>query len=146
MKQVLKSPNTSAMGNDLINIFHCLMRNRTITTLYHTQILKIVLHRTVFWNDMKFLKIEDCVQCHTCCTYQRPGVTFCSCGSIQQGITAAGQGGDRATNQQSIHHVRPWTSQFSIEEYSKGRRCGNSAESQKLKRLPEFRKETELRN
>ena len=25
----------------------------------------------------------------------------------------------RATNQQSIHHVRPWSSQFGIEEYSK---------------------------
>ena len=46
-----------------------------------------------------------------------------------QSITEAG----RATNQLLIHHVCPWHSHVGIEEYSKrGRRQGNSAESQKL--------------
>ena len=34
------------------------------------------------------LKIEDRVQCLTCFKYQRPGETFCTSGSILQGITA----------------------------------------------------------
>ena len=54
MKQVLKSPNKSTMIDDLINNYSQKMRKKSITTLYHGGIQKIMLCRTVTWDDMKF--------------------------------------------------------------------------------------------
>ena len=47
--------------------------------------------------------------------YQRPGETCCTCASVLQGIK-------EVTKQveQRINSVRPWSSQFGIEGYSKG--------------------------
>ena len=56
-----------------------------------------------------------------------------------------GQEAGRAPNQQSIHHVPPWLSSFSIEDTQKGRRHEKPEESQKTpnaqksKRLLSFR-------
>ena len=71
------------------------------------------------------LKIEDRVQCHTGFRYQRPDSTRNYRRSQEAG---------RGTHQQSIHHVRPWNSQISIEEYSEGSTLWNPC------------KEIELRN
>ena len=60
-----------------------------------------------------------------------------------------GQEAGRATKQLSTHHVRPWNSQFSIEDYSKGStpwKLCSMTETQKSKRLLELRGEAKLRN
>ena len=88
MKQVLKSLDTSTMINDLINNYS--QQNAEQVDYYPVphRDSEIMLYRTVTWNDMKLLKIEDRVQCLTCFKCQRPGETFCICGCSLQGITA----------------------------------------------------------
>ena len=65
------------------------------------------LQKGNLWNDMKFCKIEDRVRCQTCFKYQRPGETFCTCGSNSTRHYRGSYEAGWATNQQSIHHVRP---------------------------------------
>ena len=60
-----------------------------------------------------------------------------------------GQESCRATNQQSIHHVRPWHSRLSVEENPKRStlwRIGRITQTQKSQRLCEFREDAELRS
>ena len=52
-------------------------------------------------------EIEDRVQCRRCLRYHRPGETCCGYGRFLQCITEKAKKTGRATNQQSIHHVRP---------------------------------------
>ena len=80
---------------------------------------------------MTFFKIEDRVRCQTCFKYQRPGETLCILWKHSTRHYRVSYEAGRATNQQSIHHVRPWSSQFGIEEYSK-----DSTVIENLQRVP----------
>ena len=103
------------------------MQKKSITRLYHTEIQKLTLCKTVTWKDMKFSKIGDRVQCQIYFKYQRPGETFCTCGSILQGITEeVNNQAEQRINSRFIMYVHGIL-QLSIEEYLKGRRYGNFA-------------------
>ena len=94
-------------------------------------------------------KIEDRVQCQKCLRYQRPGETFCTLCSHDTMHYRRGHEASRATNLQSIHHVRPWHSRFSTEEHPKGStlwKIGRKAKTQKRKRLLGFRAQAQLRD
>ena len=54
MKQVLKSPDNSTMVNDVIKNQFTEECRKTITTLHHIEIQKIMLHRKAARNAMKF--------------------------------------------------------------------------------------------
>ena len=101
MEQVLKSPNELTMINDLINNYS--QKNADKVDYYP------VSHRDrrscSMPNMLQILKIRrDIFHLWKHSTRHYRG----------------GQEAGRATNQQSIHHVRPWNSPFSIEEYSNG--------------------------
>ena len=80
MKQVLKSPNTSTMSNDLISKFQRRMQTTSIDTLYH--MWDSETHALENGNVERHvpLTIEDRVQCQMCFEYRRPGETICTCG------------------------------------------------------------------
>ena len=86
------------------------------------------------------LKIEDRVQCHIA-KFRRDILYSWKHSSWHEA------GG--ATDQQSIHHVRPWSSQISFGEYSKGSTLWKLCcitKPQESKRLLGFRKKIEWRN
>ena len=53
MKQVLKSSNKSTNINDLIKTHSQMNAEKVDSTLYRIEIQKIMLCKTVTWNDMK---------------------------------------------------------------------------------------------
>ena len=108
------------------------MQKTLIATRHPIKLQKIMLCRTATWNDLQFLRSIIVLK------YQRPGETFRTCGSILQGITAKGQEAGRTTNQQSIDHVRLGVHKIASKNIQRGRRCGNSAESQKLKNARDY--------
>ena len=55
IKQVFKSPNKSTRINDVVKSDSQKRQKKSIATLCHVEILKLLLHKTETWNDMKFL-------------------------------------------------------------------------------------------
>ena len=94
------------------------IQKESITTLCHIKIHGFMLNTTATWNDMKFFSIEDRRSCsmpnmlHISKT--RRDMLYWWYHSTRH--YWGGQEASRATNQQSIHHVRPWHSQVSTEE------------------------------
>ena len=101
------------------------MKNTSVTALYHIEIQKLMLYITGHLERHEVVKIEE-----------RVGIFHLR--KLATGHHRRGPEAGRATNQQSIHHVRPWDSQFSMKNTPRGRRNGNTAESQKLKKAGEY--------
>ena len=146
------------MMNDSNNKFLPNRAEKTITTVYHIEIQKIIACRKATWNDIKFFKIEDRVQCDTCFKYPRRGKTQRVIPSSQQAA------GDREHRKQvehcQIHALRGSTEEVkkqaeqrinsrfimyvlgvhtsALKNIPRGRRCGHSSESQKLKRAGDY--------
>ena len=69
-----------------------------------------------------------------CFKYQRQGETFCSCGSIPQGITEeVKKQAEQRINSRLIMYV-PGIHTLALNNTQSDRRYGNSADSQKLKK------------
>ena len=80
------------------------------------------------WNDMKFCKIEDRVRCQTCFKYQRPGETFCTCGSFLQGTTeGVTKQAEQRINSRFIMYV-PRGHNLAMKKIPRSRRFWKSAE------------------
>ena len=129
MKQVLKSPNKSTVINDSIkNHSHteeC--RKTSITSLAHIEIRKSKLNQTVTWNDMK---IEDRVRCPRCFKHHTPGETWCTCGSMLQGIAEKiKKEAEQRINSRVIMYAFE-THNLALKNAQRGRRLGNFAEYQ----------------
>ena len=85
-----------------------------------------------------YLINEDRVQCHTCFKYQRPGDTFCICGSVLQGITAeVKKQAEQRIIGRFVVYV-PGVHKLALKKIQRGRPYGNSAGSQKLKRARDY--------
>ena len=98
---------------------------------------------------LEVFKIEDRVQCQVCFKYQRPGATFCTCGSMLQGISEeVTKQAEQRINSRFIKYVRGIL-KLALKITQVGRRYGNSAEPEKhknCKRLLGFRKEAQIHN
>ena len=110
------------------------MQKTSIDTLYH--IWDSETHALENGNVERHvpLTIEDRVQRHICFEYRRPGETICTCGSMLQGIPEEikKQVGERM-NSRFIMCV-PEIHNLAVQNTQRGRRYGNSAESQTLKK------------
>ena len=105
-----------------------------ITTLYRMEIHKLMLRKTATWNEDEVFKIEDRVQCQMCFKYHRPSETFCTCGSIPQGITEeVKKQAEQGINSRFMMYV-PGVHNVASNYVPRGRCYGNSAQSQKLKK------------
>ena len=117
-----------------LRIIHRRMRNKSITTLYLSEIQKFIVNKTATWNDDVVLKIEDRLQCHISFNYIRPVEAFCTCGSILQGITAGNKKQpEKRINSRFIMYI-PRVHNFALKNIQRGRRYGNSADSHTLKK------------
>ena len=118
MKQVLKSPNKSTMINDLM--MNYLQKDTEKVDYYLVPQRDSANHVPQNGNSERHdvFKIEDRVQCHTCSKYSKTRREMLYLWKYAIKHYRGRQEASRATNQQSIHHVGPWNSQVSIEEYS----------------------------
>ena len=138
MKQVLESPNNSTIINDVIeNNSQTNAANVDYNPVSHRDSeIHVEQHGNLGRHEVS--KIEDRVQCQVCFQYQKTRRDMLDLRECATSHYRRGQAASRATNQQSIHHVRSWNSRFSIQEYSKCRSYGHSAESQKLKKARSY--------
>ena len=140
INQVLKFPNKSTMVNGLIKNYSQMnvedSRPRPCIT---SRLRKLMLSTTlpldrheVFLEDWRSCSMPNMLQISNKDQVRH----FVPLVSMLQGHYRGGRGAGRATNQQSIHHVRLLDiHKVSIKELLKrGRRYGNAAESQKLKK------------
>ena len=120
MKQVLQSPNKSTMIDDLIknssqkNAEKRLMLPCTSSRFRNVCSTKRYSGTTWCSKDRRSCSMQHLLQI----SKTRRDILFLWNHSSRH--YRGGQEEGRETNQQSIHHVRPWSSQISIEEYSKG--------------------------
>ena len=140
IKQVLKSPNKSTMIDDSIKNY---ARNNPEQIGYsivsHGDSVNHALRHSNLERH-EVLKIEDRVQCHRA-KFRRDILYSWKHSSWHE----AG----RATDQQSIHHVIPWSSQISFGNFSKRSTLWKLwciTKPQEIKRLIGFRKKIEWRN
>ena len=127
------------------------MQKKSITSLFHIERFRrsCSTERTVIWNDEFVLDRRACSNATSASkkTKTRGDMLYLLKHSARH--YRGGQEAGRTTDQTSLHHVHPWSSQSSIEDYS------NRSTSWKLcritkthesKRLLGVRKETKLRN
>ena len=111
MKQVLKSPNKSTMMDDSIKNY---ARHNPEQVDYSPVSQGESENNALRHSNMErheVLKIEDRVQCHI--AKLRRDILY-------SWKHSSWHEAGRATDQQSIHHVIPWSSQISFGEYSNG--------------------------
>ena len=98
---------------------HRRMQKKWITTLQHIEIQKSMPNKTVTWNDLKLQrsKIVFSATHASSIKDQARHVLFLWKRSTRH--YRRSKEADRATNQQLVHHVRLWSSQIRIKEYSK---------------------------
>ena len=117
----MKTRNRSTMINDLIKNYGPKNAEKPITALYQIEIQKLMLHKIVTWNDMKF--------------FQRSTIVFNAKyasnfkNQARRVVLVVANQKASPMKSRSNHHVRHWNSQVSIEEYSTSLRYGNTAES-----------------
>ena len=146
---VLKSSNKSTMINDLIMNYS--QRNAEKVDYDPVSHRDSETHAPQNGNLERHEVVKDRTSCSMSNMFQvsktRRNILYLWKYAIRHHL--GGQEAGRTTDQRSIHHVRPWNSRCSIEEYSKGStlwklcRIRKTPESQKLLG---FRKETKLRN
>ena len=118
MKQVLKSPNQSTMINDLINNYS--QENTEMVDYCTVPYEDSENHAPQNGHSERHEFFKDRVLCQICFKYQRPGETFCTCGSILRGITEeVKKQAEQRINSQFIM-VRSGSSQIRFEEHGKG--------------------------
>ena len=147
MKQVLKSPSKSTVINDLIKDSHKNTRKVYDHPVPHRDsenhdLQNGNLERHEVSKDRRSCSMPNMLQI----SKTRRDMLYLWKHSTRQ--DRGSQAASRETNQQSIHHVRPWSSQFSIEEYSQRltlwKLC-RIINTEGSTRLHGFRKETQSR-
>ena len=109
---VLMSSLMKQVYKQIDRIIHRRMQNKSITTLYHIEIQNFMHYKTVTWNVVN----EDRRLCsmpnlHQTSKTRRDILYLCI---LHTKDFRGGQEASRTTDQQSIHHVRLWNSQFRV--------------------------------
>ena len=103
MKQVYKQ---------IDRIIHSRMQNKSITTLNHIEIQILMLYKTVTWNVVnENRRLCSMPNLHQTSKTRRDILYLCI---LHTKHFRGGQEASRTTDQQSIHHVRLWNSQFRV--------------------------------
>ena len=90
------------------------------------------------WSSKDRRLCSDCAHSHSCFKYRRPGETFCSCGSILQGITAEVTKQARQRINDRFIMCVPGVHKWAWKNIQRGRPYGNSATSRTLKKARDY--------
>ena len=122
MKQVLKSPNKSNMINDLIKNLQRKMQQESITILYHIEIQKLMLFKTVAWNDMKFSRSKIVFSATCASKIKDQSRQFVLTEEVKK------QAEQRINSRFTMYVL--WAHKLALKNTQRCRRDGNSAASQ----------------
>ena len=110
---ILNSPNKSTMIAELIKSF---AQQESNTTLCRMKIQWFMQNKTATWHDMKFQRSRIVFNAHKANDNKVQAKHFAVVAVCSQ-YCRRGQEAGKATNQQSIHHLRPWHSRVRTEEH-----------------------------
>ena len=116
---------------------HSKGQQESIASLRHIKIQR--LNQTATGNDMNFQRSRIVFDASKCLRYQRPGETCCNCVRMLQGLTV--QVKKRAEQRSSSRFIMCvfGIHDSAFKKTQRGRRCGTSVDSRKLKRARDYK-------